>query len=306
MITRMPNTFVVGAGPVATALAGAMRLGGIPVLGLWARRPAAARAAAAVAGVAAFSSAPPDLLLEAHVVVVATRDNAIAEVAQTLCATGLITRAHALVHCSGVISAAEAFGGVRDRVGGIATMHPLRAIPDGAAAMRSMKSTVFGVEGDDRGRAEAATLARAMGGKILELQGEQMAAYHTAAAIASNYLVGLLDASAALLERAGIPAQLGIEALLPLVEGTIANVRERGLAGALTGPIRRGDTDTVARHLDALRGLPPGVLELYKNLGRRVLDLTRAAGDVASDRLDAIEALLAPASAAGRTPALAG
>ena len=63
MTARNPTTFVVGAGPVATALAGALRLAGVPVLGLWARKPAAARAAGASAGVAAFSSAPPDILL---------------------------------------------------------------------------------------------------------------------------------------------------------------------------------------------------------------------------------------------------
>src|SRR5690606_34361034 len=81
---RNPNTFIVGAGPVATALAGAMRLGGIPVLGLWARTPQAARSAGAIAGVASYSTAPPDLMLEADVVVLAVRDDAIAEVATML------------------------------------------------------------------------------------------------------------------------------------------------------------------------------------------------------------------------------
>ena len=73
-----PSTFIVGAGPVATALATALRRGGVPVLGSWARRPGAARAAASAAGVAAFSSAPPDLMLEARVVILAVRDQAIA------------------------------------------------------------------------------------------------------------------------------------------------------------------------------------------------------------------------------------
>ncbi len=288
----MPNTFVVGAGPVATALAGALRLGGVPVLGLWARKAASARAAGAVAGVAAFSSAPPDLMLEAHVVLVAVRDAAIAEVAQMLVATGLITRHHTLIHCSGVISSDEAFARVRDRVGGVATLHPLRAIPDGQAAMRRMGATVFGVEGDERGRAEARTLATAMGGRVLELVGEQMAAYHAAAAVASNYLVGLLDAAGALLEHAGIPREDGIASLLPLVEGTLSNIRERGPAAALTGPIRRGDVETVERHLAALRGVPADLGELYRALGRRVVALARQSGDVPEDRLDAIEQLL--------------
>src|SRR5213075_2104780 len=83
-----PTTFVIGAGPVATALAGALRLGGVPVLGLWARRSAQARAAGASAGVAAFSSAPPDLLLETQVVILAVRDRMIGEVAAMLAGTG--------------------------------------------------------------------------------------------------------------------------------------------------------------------------------------------------------------------------
>ena len=289
MIERMPNTFVVGAGPVATALAGALRLGGVPVLGLWARNPATARAAAAVSGVAAFSSAPPDLLLEADVVVIAVRDDAIASVARMLVATGLITRHHVLVHCSGVVSAEEAFADVRDRVGGVAILHPLRAIPDGSAAMRAMAGTVFGIEGDERGVSRARGLASALSGTTLELSGEQMAAYHAAAAIASNYLVGLLDAASVLLEKVGIGGEAGVQALLSLVEGTLENVRAHGLKESLTGPIRRGDRETIERHL---RTLPAELSDVYRTLGRRVLAMTRAIGDVPSERLDEIDKLL--------------
>src|SRR3954463_16085880 len=110
MTARNPTTFIVGAGPVATALAGALRLGGVPVLGLWARRAAPARAAGSTAGVAAFSSAPPDILLETEVVILAVRDQAVAEVAQMLVGTGLINKRHVLLQCAGAMSANEALG----------------------------------------------------------------------------------------------------------------------------------------------------------------------------------------------------
>src|SRR5690606_26723876 len=110
---------------------------------LWARTPAGARAAGAVAGVAAYSAAPPDLLLEADVVLLAVSDEAIGEVARTLVATGLVNVHHTLIHCSGAISAAEALAPVAGKIGGVAMMHPLRAIPDGRAAMRALKGTVF-------------------------------------------------------------------------------------------------------------------------------------------------------------------
>src|SRR6185503_9996847 len=146
---------------------------GVPVLGLWARRPAPARAAAAAAGVAAYSSAPPDLLLESDVVVLAVRDDAVAQIATMLVGTGLITRKHVLLHCSGATAAAEAFADVAGKVGGVGTLHPLRAIADGRSAARGagMKGTMFGIEGDDRGRAVAQTLAQAMGGIPLTLDG---------------------------------------------------------------------------------------------------------------------------------------
>src|SRR5689334_14246539 len=142
MTARNPTTFVVGAGPVATALAGALRLGGVPVLGLWGRKPPAARAAGATAGVAAFSSAPPDILLEAEVVLLAVRDAAVAEVSTMLVGTGLVGKRHVLLHCAGAASAQELLGGIADKVGGIGTLHPLQAIADGKIAMRTLKGTV--------------------------------------------------------------------------------------------------------------------------------------------------------------------
>lgn len=268
MTTRSPNTFLVGAGPVATALAGGLRLGGVPVLGLWGRTPAMARAAGGVAGVAAFSSAPPDLMLEADVVILAVRDSAIAEVAQRMVGTGLISQKHVLLHCSGAMSAEQALAGVAGKVGGIGTLHPLRAIADPRTVMRSLKGTVFGVEGDERGRAAAQMLVQAVGGQALALDGAQMPAYHAACAFASNYVVALIDAAVATLARAGLGETEAIAALIPLAQGALTNVAERGIAGGLTGPIRRGDEITVARHLDAIAGAPD-LIELYEALGRR-------------------------------------
>lgn len=292
MIPRTPSTFVVGAGPVATALAGGLRIAGVPVLGLWARRPDAARAAGATSGVAAYSSAPPDLLLESSVVIVAVADRSIAEVARMLVGTGLVGRSHVLVHCSGVLSASEAFADIADRVGGVAIMHPLRAIPDGHAAMRDLAGTVFGIEGDEAGRRTVRDLVVALGGRPLELAGDKLAAYHAAAATASNYLVALVDAAAAMLGRAGIETGDAVGALLPLMRGTLDNIAGAGVEAALTGPIRRGDAETVSRHLEALAGAPSAVIEVYRALGKLTVELARSTGGVDAERLEAIAALL--------------
>jgi predicted short-subunit dehydrogenase-like oxidoreductase (DUF2520 family) len=291
---RNPTTFIVGAGPVATAIAGALRLAGVPVLGLWARRAAPARAAGSAAGVAAFSSAPPDVLLESEVVILAVRDPMIGEVAQMLVGTGLVNRKHVLLHCAGAASAKELLGVVVDKVAGIGTLHPLSAIADGRAAMRTLKGTVFGIEGDDVGRTTAGKLVTALGGITLALDSSQMAAYHAAAALASNYIVAALDAAAAVLASAGVAPDRAAQALVPLAEGALRNVSVHGTTAGLTGPVRRGDVATIQRHLDALRARPE-LAEIYRALARHAVEIAaRIDGPDAPDRagLEAIRVLL--------------
>ncbi len=295
MTTRNPTTFVVGAGPVATALAGALRLGGVPVLGLWARRAGPARTSGSIAGVAAFSSAPPDILLESEVVIVAVRDQVIAEVAKMLVGTGLVNKRHVILHCAGASSAAELLGEIAPSVRGIGTMHPLSAIADGKLAMRALKGTVFGVEGDAVGRDVAGKLVHALGGIVLGLDSTQMASYHAAAALASNYVVAAIDAAAAVLGAAGIAPAEAARALVPLAEGALRNVTAHGTTLGLTGPVRRGDAETIQRHLEALRGQPE-LVEVYRALARRAVEIAgRLDGRDAPDRvgLDKIRALLA-------------
>jgi predicted short-subunit dehydrogenase-like oxidoreductase (DUF2520 family) len=294
MAAPNPTTFIVGAGPVATALAGALRLGGVPVLGLWARKPPTARAAGSTAGVAAFSSAPPDILLEARVVLLAVRDAAVAEVAQMLVGTGLVNKRHVLLHCAGAASAQELLGAVADQVGGIGTLHPLQAIADGRTSMRTLKGAVFGVEGDEAGRATASALVAALGGIVLALDSSQMASYHCAAALASNYIVSAIDAAAQVLAGAGVSPTQAAQALVPLAEGALRNVAAKGTTEGLTGPIRRGDAQTIQRHLEALAN-KPDVAQLYRALARRAVEIAaRIDGPEAPDRegLKAIRQIL--------------
>ena len=105
-----------------------------------------------------------------------------------------------------------------------------------------------------------------------EVPDERRAAYHAAAAIASNFLVALEQSAADAARRRGLDD--GRELLAPLVLRTAANWSERGGA-ALTGPIARGDEATVARHLAALRELAPELIPLYEALAERTRELAQ-------------------------------
>ena len=150
--------------------------------------------------------------------------------------------------------------------------------------MRALKGTVFGVEGDEVGHAAAAKLVAALGGIVLGLDSSQMASYHAAAALASNYVVAVIDAAAEVLAAAGIAPAEAVQALVPLAEGALRNVAKQGTTDGLTGPVRRGDAATIQRHLEALRGKPE-LAEMYRALARHAVEIaTRLDGPDAPDR----------------------
>jgi predicted short-subunit dehydrogenase-like oxidoreductase (DUF2520 family) len=122
----------------------------------------------------------------------------------------------------------------------------------------------------------AEALAHALGMRPLEIGDGDRAAYHAAAAVASNFLVVVED----LAERLARSAGLDREPLVALVQATVANWSALGAAGALTGPIARGDEETVARQREAVAERAPEDLELFDALAAATRRLA-AAGLVA-------------------------
>jgi predicted short-subunit dehydrogenase-like oxidoreductase (DUF2520 family) len=154
------------------------------------------------------------------------------------------------------------------------SLHPLQTIPDDETDLTAAPCAVAG--SSPEAEAFATELAERLGMRPFSVPEEYRAAYHAAAAIASNFLVALKESAAELLERAGI--EDARELLTPLVLRTALNWSERG-PEALTGPIARGDEATVERHLEALRQHAPELVPVYEALAER----TRA---IAADRDD--------------------
>ena len=134
----------------------------------------------------------------------------------------------------------------------------------------------------------AEALVRALDGAVLTLRPEAMPLYHAAAALASNYVVALVDGAVALMDRAGIPREQALHALSPLVEATAANLRELALPQALTGPVRRGDVDTIRRHRAAVARESPEIALVYDLLGARLLSMAQELGEADDGDLRAI------------------
>ena len=205
----------------------------------------------------------------ADVALLCVPDEAIAETAASLAAeapglrlVGHTSGATALAALAPLVEGgAEAF-----------SLHPLQTVPDHETDLSGCPAAI------SASTADALEYARGLGQRLqmrpFEVAEERRAAYHAAAAIASNFLVTLEQSAAGLLTTAGVPDAR--ELLTPLVLRTAANWSRQGEA-ALTGPIARGDDATVSRHLEALQQSAPELVPLYEVLAER----TRALADTA-------------------------
>jgi predicted short-subunit dehydrogenase-like oxidoreductase (DUF2520 family) len=122
-----------------------------------------------------------------------------------------------------------------------ASIHPLRSLP---TTTSDLAGAWFAVAGD----ALAAEVVADLEGRVVEVADADRVAYHAAAVMASNHLVALLGAVERVAASAGVP----LDAFLDLVRGTVDNVSVLGPSAALTGPVARGDWETVGRHVEAI------------------------------------------------------
>jgi predicted short-subunit dehydrogenase-like oxidoreductase (DUF2520 family) len=190
-------------------------------------------------------------------VVIATPDPVVAEVA-----AAVTPNADAVVaHLSGSLGLGPLHGHPRPAV-----LHPLVALPDAERGAARLPGSWFGLAVD--GDPLADEVVAALDGRAVHVAEGDWVRYHAAAVIAANHLVALMGQVERVADTIGVP----LAAYLDLAAGSLDDVAELGPAAALTGPVRRGDHATVARHLDAL---PEDERAAYRALSEEAARLCR-------------------------------
>lgn len=177
-------------------------------------------------------------------------------------------------HCSGA-RASDALAAAAAGGAATASVHPIRSFADPAQVAADFRGTFCGVEGDPRALAALVSAFEAIGARTVAIDAAAKTVYHAASVFASNYLVTVLDAALRAYQAAGIAEPVARALAAPLAGESMANVFRLGAGAALTGPIARGDLETVARQqaaLDAWDG-PSG--DLYRALAAATTDLAR-------------------------------
>ena len=253
---------LVGPGRAGMSVALALRAAG------WRATAVAGRAVDApsvVAGAARLSVGATEVGAvgrDATVLILAVPDAAIAETA-VASAPGLAPGS-LVIHLSGALGldVLAALQRLRPDVR-VGALHPLVSMPSAELGANRLAGAWCAVAGDDA----TVELAQAMGAQPFVVAEAARVTYHAAASVAANHVVAVL----AQVERLAAAADVPIEAFVPLVQSALDNVADAGAAAALTGPVARGDLDTVVAHLAAL---PEGEREAYRSLAREALRLT--------------------------------
>ena len=268
---------VVGAGRVGTALAVALGRAGHEVSVVSAVSDASIRRIEQrLPGVAIRH--PPEVVASADLVLMTVPDDVLPGLVAGLAATGAAVEGRLIAHASGRHGL-----GVLDpvaRAGALPlALHPVMTFTGRPDDIDRLAGISFGVTAPDPLRPVAEALVVEMGGEPVFIAEEQRDLYHAALASGANYLVTLVVQASDLLRDAGVthPARM----LGPLLSAALDNALRLGDA-ALTGPVARGDADTVASHVNALRADAPEALPTYLALARLTADRAVAAGTLSA------------------------
>ncbi|HTY82191.1 MAG TPA: DUF2520 domain-containing protein [Dehalococcoidales bacterium] len=277
----------IGAGTVGTALATLLRRRGYGVAAVFdISRPASQKFNSNVDGCLAVNS-PQDVADAAELTFITTPDAAIAKVAAQV----NWRRGSGVIHCSGadstdILEPARKLGA---KVGGF---HPLQTFAGVAQAIENIPGSTFAIEAEEPLLQTLITLAEDLNGHWIKLDAGDKPAYHAAAVFASNYMVTLVKMASDLWQTFGASPDKATAALIPLMKGTLHNIETLGLPQCLTGPIARGDSGTVARHLKTIKEKSPSLLFPYKELGLQTLPVALAKGKITRKQANELEILL--------------
>jgi predicted short-subunit dehydrogenase-like oxidoreductase (DUF2520 family) len=176
-------------------------------------------------------------------------------------------RGRVALHSSGALTSDE-LDSLRRRGASVASVHPLMTFVQGSRP--SLAGVSFAVEGDAAAVRVARRVVRDLGGQAYTIRKEDKAAYHAWGTFASPLFTALLATTEQVAAAAGVKRTAAKRRMLPILRQTLANYAAFDAGSGFSGPIVRGDVDTVQRHLDIL-GSAPAAREVYRALARAAL-----------------------------------
>jgi predicted short-subunit dehydrogenase-like oxidoreductase (DUF2520 family) len=245
-----PRVAIVGAGKLGTALALALRAAGYSIDLIIARgRGASLKRAQRLAEQVRGRAATELSSTRAQLIWFCVPDSEISRAAKSLSAK-VEWKGRVALHSSGAMGSEE-LGFLRSRGASVASVHPLMTFVQGSRP--SLAGVPFAIEGDEAALRLARRVIRDLGGRAYPIRRADKAAYHAWGTFASPLLTALLAATEQVATLTGVSRTAARHRMIPILQQTLANYAALGPEKGFSGPIIRGDVDTVKRHLQVLR-----------------------------------------------------
>lgn len=280
----------IGAGKVGTALGIYLQKKGFNISGYYSRSKDSCIQSAARTSSNYFSNLK-QLAAVSDIIFITTSDDQIESVVKQLSEDCFLRPGQLIVHTSGTLSSAI-LNPVKAFDCFIYSMHPLQAFADVDKAVSDLSNTYFCIEGDEEKISILEDIIATCNNAYFIAKPEQKILYHASACMLSNYLVTLIHNSLKLMESVQPDNSTALKAMLPLVNSTIQNVLELGTKDALTGPIVRGDIDTVKKQLEAISASSKDQLALYSCMAKETLKLATLSNLKDSSSADKLKVLI--------------
>src|SRR5277367_5319288 len=263
----MPGTLsIVGAGRVGRAIGRRLRELGWNIGAVVTSSDPTARKAVRSIGAGHAHAFLTRQVLAAQVILITTRDSAVAKATEDLARIGAEElRGKIVLHTSGALSS-DILDPVRRCGAAVGSMHPLQTFS--GVGVPPLDGRVFTIEGDVVAVRTARQMARALGAVPVQIEGSKKPLYHAAGALAAGNVLALMEAATRLMTAAGMKRREAVRALLPLTRQVLENFERLGPRAAWTGPLSRGDYGVVAAHTEAMKDLPREFAQAYKEVNR--------------------------------------
>lgn len=277
----------IGAGTAGTALAFSLHVAGYSIVAASDIKLSSTQQFGAKIPSCRTYQKNQDVVDCADLVFITVQDDIIAPVAASL----KWDKDQYVVHCSGAASL-DILEPAREDGAIIGAMHPLQTFAGISQAIENIPGSTFAIEAEEPLFTILRDMATAMGGTCIKLNPGDKVLYHAAAVLSCNYLVTLVKLATELYKSFGVESQQATQALLPLLQGTLNNIGSVGIPDCLTGPIARGDTGTIRKHLFALEQSSPEALDAYLEMGLKTIPIALEKGKLDNKTADTIKTLL--------------
>ena len=256
----------IGAGKVGFSIGKYLKDKGINVTGYYSRSEDSSLEASLFTNINQYKDLK-QLVEESDTIVISTPDDKILEVWNKI--KNLSIKNKFICHLSGSLSS-NIFLNISHYGAYGYSIHPIFPISDKYNSHKSLKNAFITIEGDRKYINEVQLFIESLGNKTKVLEKNDKTLYHLASVISSNLIIGLISISLNYLKEYGFTEKEAINALYPLIKENIEGINNKGVINSLTGPVERGDFNTINRHLLNIKEEDK---EVYISLSNKILSL---------------------------------